>query len=187
MYKLWWWYKILLIRIVWWMSHPGQRCCYCHRKEQYKRQQSKKGQWNSAMSNKCFCTKMQQHISKQTQNFFCICCSSVILFSFASYATNRVSDLERSKLVVAFQAPWNISHPLSAQRLNAALWIAIDKVNGDPSYIGNYSLQFVYADCGCEAKKSLHSFINQYQKEHISALFGPVCSEAAEVEYKFIF
>ncbi|XP_054839893.1 guanylate cyclase 2G-like [Eublepharis macularius] len=93
----------------------------------------------------------------------------------------RVSNLEKSKLVVAFQAPWNISHPLSAQRLNSALQIAIDKVNGDPSYIGNYSLEFVYADCGCEAKKSLQSFITQYQKEHISALFGPVCSEAAEV------
>ncbi|XP_060098656.1 guanylate cyclase 2G-like [Heteronotia binoei] len=124
---------------------------------------------------------MPQHLSKNTQNFFCICSGSVILFSFASYATNRVSDLERFRLVVAFQAPWNISHPLSAQKLNAALQIAIEKVNGDPSYIGNYSLEFVYADCGCDAKKSLQSFINQYQKEHISALFGPVCSEAAEV------
>nr|XP_056706431.1 guanylate cyclase 2G-like [Euleptes europaea] len=124
---------------------------------------------------------MQRYTNKETQNFFHICTGSIILFSFASYAANRVSDLERSKLVVAFQAPWNISHPLSAQRLNAGLQIAIDKVNGDPSYLGNYSLEFVYADCGCEAKKSLQAFIGQYQKEHISALFGPVCSEAAEV------
>lgn len=130
---------------------------------------------------------MQQVIRKYTKKFFCICPGSLILLSFASYATNRVNDFERSKLVVAFQAPWNISHPLSAQRLNAALWIAIDKVNRDPSYMGNYSLEFVYADCGCEAKKSLQSFINQYQKEHISALFGPACSEAAEVEYKLFF
>ncbi|XP_053243401.1 guanylate cyclase 2G-like [Podarcis raffonei] len=85
------------------------------------------------------------------------------------------------KLVIAFQAPWNISHPLSGQRLSSAVEIAIDKVNADPSYLGNYSLEFIYADSGCEAKKSLHAFINQFQKEHISALFGPVCSEAAEV------
>ncbi|XP_066477558.1 guanylate cyclase 2G-like [Tiliqua scincoides] len=99
----------------------------------------------------------------------------------AVYTTNTIVGPERSKLTVAFQAPWNISHPLSAQRLTAALQIAIDKVNADPSYLGNYSLGFVYADCGCEAKKSLHAFLYQFQKEHISALFGPVCSEAAEV------
>ncbi|KAH0623746.1 hypothetical protein JD844_006843, partial [Phrynosoma platyrhinos] len=58
--------------------------------------------------------------------------------------------------------------------------IAMDKVNADPSYLQNYSLEFVYADCGCEAKKSLDAFITQFQKEHISALFGPVCSEATE-------
>ncbi|XP_044287369.1 guanylate cyclase 2G-like [Varanus komodoensis] len=91
------------------------------------------------------------------------------------------SSLERSKLIVAFQAPWNISYPLSAQKLSSVLQIAIDKVNADPSYLRNYSLEFVYADCGCEAKKSLQAFIHQFQKEHISALFGPVCSEAAEV------
>ncbi|XP_042315347.1 guanylate cyclase 2G-like [Sceloporus undulatus] len=57
----------------------------------------------------------------------------------------------------------------------------MDKVNADPSYLQNYSLEFVYADCGCEAKTSLDAFITQFQKKHISALFGPVCSEATEV------
>lgn len=126
---------------------------------------------------------MQQY--RSLQNFFLIYCGSVISFMVTVYATNSIGNLDRSKLVVAFQAPWNISHPLSAQRLTVALQIAIDKVNADQSYLGNYSLEFVHADCGCEAKKSLHAFLNQFQKEHTSALFGPVCSEAAEVEYTF--
>lgn len=129
---------------------------------------------------------MQWHTSKCPQNFFHIYYGSVISFATAVYSTNTASGLEMPKLVIAFQAPWNISHPLSGQRLCSAVEIAIDKVNADPSYLGNYSLEFIYADSGCEAKKSLHAFINQFQKEHISALFGPVCSEAAEVEYEFI-
>ncbi|XP_062989323.1 guanylate cyclase 2G-like [Elgaria multicarinata webbii] len=120
-------------------------------------------------------------MSKYTQNFVPIYYCSVISFAIAIYCINSVSGLERSKLIVAFQAPWNISHPLSAQRLSTVFQIAIDKVNSDPSYLRNYSLEFVYADCGCEAKKSLHAFINQFQKDQILALFGPVCSEAAEV------
>uniref|UniRef100_A0A8C4Y5Z2 Guanylate cyclase n=1 Tax=Gopherus evgoodei TaxID=1825980 RepID=A0A8C4Y5Z2_9SAUR len=101
-----------------------------------------------------------------------------------SHALNVLSlyrGLETSKLIVAFQAPWNASHPLSAQKLGSAIQIAIDKVNSDPSYLDNYTLDFVYADCGCDAKKSVNAFINQVQKQNISALFGPVCSEAAEV------
>uniref|UniRef100_A0A8D2J1S3 Guanylate cyclase n=1 Tax=Varanus komodoensis TaxID=61221 RepID=A0A8D2J1S3_VARKO len=120
-------------------------------------------------------------ISKCPQSFLPIYCCSVISFAIVICFTNSVSSLERSKLIVAFQAPWNISYPLSAQKLSSVLQIAIDKVNADPSYLRNYSLEFVYADCGCEAKKSLQAFIHQFQKEHISALFGPVCSEAAEV------
>uniref|UniRef100_A0A674JFX3 Guanylate cyclase n=1 Tax=Terrapene triunguis TaxID=2587831 RepID=A0A674JFX3_9SAUR len=100
-----------------------------------------------------------------------------------SHALNVLSLClpEAWKLIVAFQAPWNASHPLSAQKLGSAIQIAIDKVNSDPSYLGNYTLDFVYADCGCDAKKSVNAFINQVQKENVSALFGPVCSEAAEV------
>uniref|UniRef100_K7FL18 Guanylate cyclase n=1 Tax=Pelodiscus sinensis TaxID=13735 RepID=K7FL18_PELSI len=89
--------------------------------------------------------------------------------------------LETSQLTVALQAPWNASHPLSAQKLGSAIQIAIDKVNSDRSYLGNYTLDFVYADCGCNAKKSVNAFISQVLKENVSALFGPVCSEAAEV------
>ncbi|KAM3913320.1 guanylate cyclase 2G-like [Leptodactylus fuscus] len=47
--------------------------------------------------------------------------------------------------------------------------------------MGNRSLEFVYADCGCDAKMSLNAFIKQVEEYKISALFGPVCPEAAEV------
>uniref|UniRef100_A0A803TBZ3 Guanylate cyclase n=1 Tax=Anolis carolinensis TaxID=28377 RepID=A0A803TBZ3_ANOCA len=125
---------------------------------------------------------MQQSMSKCLQSLFLIHYAPAILFAIATNdSTNTVNGKERSKVIVAFQAPWNISHPLSAQRLIPVFQIAVDKVNADPSYLQDYSLEFVYADCDCEAKTSLDAFITQFQKEHISALFGPVCSEAAEV------
>ncbi|XP_053164969.1 guanylate cyclase 2G-like [Hemicordylus capensis] len=124
---------------------------------------------------------MECYTSKCPQNFFLIHYGLVISLAITVYATNTTSGLERPKLIVAFQAPRNISHPLSAQRLSAVLQIAIDKINMDTSYLGNYSLEYVYADSGCEAKKSLLAFLDQFQKKHISALFGPVCSQAAEV------
>ncbi|XP_063163876.1 guanylate cyclase 2G-like [Candoia aspera] len=98
-----------------------------------------------------------------------------------TYSANKILAVERSKLRVAFQAPCNISHPLSAQKLTSAFEIAINKANADPSYLYYYKLEYIYGDCSCDAKKSLQAFINQVQKENISALFGPVCSEAAEV------
>uniref|UniRef100_A0A674JFT8 Guanylate cyclase n=1 Tax=Terrapene triunguis TaxID=2587831 RepID=A0A674JFT8_9SAUR len=107
--------------------------------------------------------------------------ATIITLIAVVFANALDRGLEMSKLIVAFQAPWNASHPLSAQKLGSAIQIAIDKVNSDPSYLGNYTLDFVYADCGCDAKKSVNAFINQVQKENVSALFGPVCSEAAEV------
>ncbi|XP_067322372.1 guanylate cyclase 2G-like [Anolis sagrei] len=121
-------------------------------------------------------------MSKCLQNLFLIHYAPAMLFAIAANdSTNAVNGQERSKVIVAFQAPWNISHPLSAQRLIPVFQIAVDKVNADPSYLQDYSLEFVYADCDCEAKTSLDAFITQFQKDHISALFGPVCSEAAEV------
>ncbi|XP_059586331.1 guanylate cyclase 2G [Alligator mississippiensis] len=100
----------------------------------------------------------------------------------AVFAHAIVSGLDKTyKITVAFQAPCNASHALSAQKLSSAIQIAISTVNSDPSYLGNFTLDFVYADCGCDAKKSLNAFIDQVQKENVSALFGPVCSEAAEV------
>uniref|UniRef100_A0A8C0G2I7 Guanylate cyclase n=1 Tax=Chelonoidis abingdonii TaxID=106734 RepID=A0A8C0G2I7_CHEAB len=107
--------------------------------------------------------------------------TTIITLIAVIFANALDRGLETSKLIVAFQAPWNASHPLSAQKLGSAIQIAIDKVNSDPSYLDNYTLDFVYADCGCDAKKSVNAFINQVQKQNISALFGPVCSEAAEV------
>uniref|UniRef100_A0A670Y470 Guanylate cyclase n=1 Tax=Pseudonaja textilis TaxID=8673 RepID=A0A670Y470_PSETE len=85
-----------------------------------------------------------------------------------SYTCNTILGTKRSKLIVAFQAPCNISHPLSAQRLISAFETAINKVNADPSYLYYYKLEYVYDDCSCDAKKSLQAFINQVQKENIS-------------------
>ncbi|ELW62084.1 Guanylate cyclase 2G [Tupaia chinensis] len=97
------------------------------------------------------------------------------------FAGVLVTGLEAAKLTVGFQAPWNISHPFSFQRLGAGLQIAIDKVNSEPEDLGNFSLEFTYTNSTCSAKESLAIFINQVQREHISALFGPACPEAAEI------
>ncbi|XP_034296183.1 guanylate cyclase 2G-like [Pantherophis guttatus] len=130
-----------------------------------------------------FLAMMQQYLSKYSQYSFSIYYGSVIFVLLTIYLStcNTILGTERSKLIVAFQAPCNISHPLSAQRLTSAFETAINKVNADPSYLYYYKLEYVYGDCSCDAKKSLQAFINQVQKENISALFGPVCSEAAEV------
>lgn len=85
------------------------------------------------------------------------------------------------KLTVGFQAPWNMSLPFSALRLGSAIQIAVDKVNGNPSLLGNYTLDFVYTDTDCNPKVSLGGFIQQVWKENVSALFGPACPEEAEV------
>uniref|UniRef100_A0A5F8GY90 Guanylate cyclase n=1 Tax=Monodelphis domestica TaxID=13616 RepID=A0A5F8GY90_MONDO len=92
-----------------------------------------------------------------------------------------VMCLEDTKVIVGFQAPWNISNSFSAQRLGAAIQIAMEKVNSDPVYLSNYTMEFKYANSSCSAKESLDAFIKQVQRERISALFGPVCPEAAEV------
>ncbi|XP_029384215.1 guanylate cyclase 2G [Echeneis naucrates] len=85
------------------------------------------------------------------------------------------------KVLVGFQAPWNVSFPFSALRLGSALQIAVDKVNSNPSLLGNYSLDFVYLDTDCNPKVSLGGFIQQVWKEKVSALFGPACPAEAEV------
>lgn len=96
--------------------------------------------------------------------------------------TNHSSIGSQShKLTVGFQAPWNMSLPFSAQRLGSAIQIAVDKVNGNPSLLGNYTLDFVYTDTDCNPKVSLGRFIQQVWKENVSALFGPACPEEAEV------
>uniref|UniRef100_A0A3Q2PC32 Guanylate cyclase n=1 Tax=Fundulus heteroclitus TaxID=8078 RepID=A0A3Q2PC32_FUNHE len=85
------------------------------------------------------------------------------------------------KLLIGFQAPWNVSFPFSARRLGSAIQIAVEKVNNNPSFLGNYSLGFVYKDTDCNPKESLGGFIQQVWRENVTALFGPVCPEEAEV------
>ncbi|XP_045047608.2 guanylate cyclase 2G [Desmodus rotundus] len=97
------------------------------------------------------------------------------------FASVLVTWLEAAKLTVGFQAPWNISHPLSVQRLGAGLQIAMDKINSESADLGNFSWEFTYTNSTCSAKEAIAIFTNQVQREQISALFGPTCPEAAEV------
>ncbi|XP_022070449.2 guanylate cyclase 2G [Acanthochromis polyacanthus] len=101
-----------------------------------------------------------------------------ILVSAAAVINNGSQPL---KLLIGFQAPWNMSLPFSALRLGSALQIAVDKVNANPALLGNYSLDFVFKDTDCNPKESLGSFIHQVWRENVSALFGPACPEEAEV------
>ncbi|XP_059180394.1 guanylate cyclase 2G [Centropristis striata] len=106
----------------------------------------------------------------------------VLHFTLAAAATVVSNDTSRShRLVIGFQAPWNVSFPFSALRLGSAIQIAVEKVNANPSFLGNYSLDFVYTDTDCNPKASLGGFIHQVWKENVSALFGPACPEEAEV------
>ncbi|XP_051002924.1 guanylate cyclase 2G-like [Acomys russatus] len=57
----------------------------------------------------------------------------------------------------------------------------MDKLNSEPVRPGNVSWALSYTNSTCSAKESIAVFINQVQREHISALFGPACPEAAEV------
>uniref|UniRef100_A0A665VE64 Guanylate cyclase n=1 Tax=Echeneis naucrates TaxID=173247 RepID=A0A665VE64_ECHNA len=99
----------------------------------------------------------------------------------SSTLTVILTFLIKSAVLVGFQAPWNVSFPFSALRLGSALQIAVDKVNSNPSLLGNYSLDFVYLDTDCNPKVSLGGFIQQVWKEKVSALFGPACPAEAEV------
>ncbi|XP_028810806.1 guanylate cyclase 2G isoform X2 [Denticeps clupeoides] len=91
------------------------------------------------------------------------------------------SSTGQQRITVGFQAPLNASFPFSARRLGSAIQLAIDKVNSNPSFTGNFTLDFVFADTDCNAKISLAAVIEQYKRENISALFGPPCPEEAEV------
>lgn len=94
---------------------------------------------------------------------------------------NSTNGSQPHKLLIGFQAPGNLSFPFSALRLGSAIQIAVEKVNRNPSFLGNYSLDFVYTDTDCDPKVSLGGFIQQVWKENVSALFGPACPEEAEV------
>uniref|UniRef100_A0A8C4NMB4 Guanylate cyclase n=1 Tax=Dicentrarchus labrax TaxID=13489 RepID=A0A8C4NMB4_DICLA len=104
-----------------------------------------------------------------------------LVLTAATVINNSTNGSQPHKLIIGFQAPWNISFPFSALRLGSALQIAVEKVNTNPSFLGNYSLDFVYMDTDCNPKVSLGGFIHQVWKENVSALFGPACPEEAEV------
>lgn len=93
-----------------------------------------------------------------------------------------VTWLEAANLTVGFQLPWNISHPFSVQRLGAGLQIAMDKINSETVDLGSFSWEFTYTNSTCSIKESHIILTNQVQRQQISALFGPACPEAAEVE-----
>uniref|UniRef100_A0A8C8X438 Guanylate cyclase n=1 Tax=Panthera leo TaxID=9689 RepID=A0A8C8X438_PANLE len=91
-----------------------------------------------------------------------------------------VTWLEAAKLTMGFQAPWNISHPFSVQKLGAGLQMAMDKINSETADFGNFSWEFTYTNSTFSTAESL-VFTNQVQRERIPALFGPACPEAAEI------
>ncbi|KAK9530070.1 hypothetical protein VZT92_011603 [Zoarces viviparus] len=105
----------------------------------------------------------------------------VLHFTLSAAAVTSNDTNGSLKLIIGFQAPWNMSLPFSAPRLGSAIQIAVEKVNTNPSFLGNYSLDFVYLDTDCNPKISLGGFIHQVWKENVSALFGPACPEEAEV------
>ncbi|XP_070708336.1 guanylate cyclase 2G [Pempheris klunzingeri] len=104
-----------------------------------------------------------------------------LVLTAAAVINNGTNGSQPHKLIIGFQAPWNMSFPFSALRLGSAIQIAVEKVNTSPTFLGNYSLDFVYMDTDCNPKVSLGGFIQQVWKENVSALFGPACPEEAEV------
>lgn len=106
-------------------------------------------------------------------------------FTFVVTAATVINNSNdgSQKLVIGFQAPWNISLPFSALRLGSAIQMAMEKVNTNPSFLGNYSLDFVFTDTECDPKVSLRGFVHQVWKENVSVLFGPACPEEAEVRF----
>ncbi|XP_069016534.1 guanylate cyclase 2G [Embiotoca jacksoni] len=105
----------------------------------------------------------------------------VLVLTAAAVTQNGTDGSQHHKLLIGFQAPWNMSFPFSAQRLGSAIQIAVEKVNTNTSFLGNYSLHFVFKDTDCNPKESLGGFIQQVWRENVSALFGPACPEEAEV------
>ena len=106
---------------------------------------------------------------------------TLVLTAAAAAADDSTNGSHPYKLTIGFQAPWNMSIPFSAQRLGSALQIAVEKVNTNPAFVGNFTVDFVFTDTECNPKLSLGGFIHQVWKENVSALFGPACPGEAEV------
>lgn len=64
-----------------------------------------------------------------------------------------VTWLEAAKLTMGFQAPWNISHPFSVQKLGVGLQIAMDKINSETVDLGNFSWEFTYTNSTCSTNR----------------------------------
>ncbi|XP_073537716.1 guanylate cyclase 2G-like [Phyllobates terribilis] len=98
-------------------------------------------------------------------------------------SVNSTKGPQSSKIFLGVQAPWNASYPFSVQRLGSSVQLAIERINKEwgEHFFSNRTLEFVFADCSCNAKMSLSAFIRQVEEFNIAALFGPVCPEAAEV------
>lgn len=127
---------------------------------------------------------MPSKMREMSRAMFCSATRQVLVLhlSLVTAAILNATDGSRSqKLMIGFQAPWNMSLPFSALRMGSALQLAMEKVNNNPSLLGNYSLDFVFTDTECDPKISLGGFIHQVWKENVSALFGPACPEEAEV------
>ncbi|KAM9425794.1 guanylate cyclase 2G [Pholidichthys leucotaenia] len=109
--------------------------------------------------------------------------SYILVFPLTAAAVinNSTHGPPLHRLIIGFQAPWNMSFPFSALRLGSAIQIAVEKVNANPSFLGNYSLDFVYKETDCNPKDSLGGFIQQVWRQNVSALFGPACPEEAEI------
>lgn len=104
-----------------------------------------------------------------------------LVVTVATVINNDTNGSQTHKVLIGFQAPRNMSFPFSGLRLGSAIQIAVEKVNSNPSFLGNFSLDFVYMDTDCNPKVSLGGFIHQVWKKNVSALFGPACPEEAEV------
>lgn len=131
------------------------------------------------MSKAACCCGMSHILVLQLTLFFVFAAAA----ASAAVINNSTNGSQPHKLLIGFQAPWNMSFPFSALRLGSAIQIAVEKVNTNPSFLGNYSLEFVYTDTDCDPKLSLGGFIQQVWKEKVSALFGPACPEEAEVGF----
>ncbi|KAI4872797.1 hypothetical protein NFI96_016122 [Prochilodus magdalenae] len=105
----------------------------------------------------------------------------LIFLSFSTLTNIARSQTNPNRMLVSFHAPRNASYPFSVLKLGSAMQIAIDKINSNPSFLPNYTLDFVYEDTDCNPKLSLGAFVDQTWRDNISALFGPPCPEEAEV------
>lgn len=99
--------------------------------------------------------------------------SAAIALALENLGNALVNGPDAVQLVVALQAPWNASYP-HGSRSWAQLSRLPSTVISDQSSLGNCILASVYADCLCDAKKSLNAFTCQVQQDNVSALLDQI-------------